>query len=70
MIEGDARETLPRWQGQADAWYLDGFSPAKNPELWGADLMAEVGPAHQTRRHGGHLYGGGLRAARVGGGGL
>ncbi len=43
VIEGDARETLPHWQGRADAWFLDGFSPAKNPELWGADLMAEVG---------------------------
>ena len=42
IIIGDARATLPVWQGRADAWYLDGFSPAKNPELWSADLMAEV----------------------------
>lgn len=42
LIAGDARETLPQWSGKADAWFLDGFSPAKNPELWGADLMAEV----------------------------
>ena len=42
MIAGDARETLPAWEGRADAWFLDGFAPAKNPELWGADLMAEV----------------------------
>jgi tRNA U34 5-methylaminomethyl-2-thiouridine-forming methyltransferase MnmC len=39
---GDARETLPAWQGRADAWFLDGFAPAKNPELWEPDLMAEV----------------------------
>ncbi|WP_420396272.1 tRNA (5-methylaminomethyl-2-thiouridine)(34)-methyltransferase MnmD [Nioella sp.] len=43
LVTGDARETLPDWDGLADAWFLDGFSPAKNPELWGADLMAEVG---------------------------
>ncbi|MRU15302.1 FAD-dependent oxidoreductase [Roseovarius sp. A21] len=43
MIEGDAREALPSWQGRADAWFLDGFSPAKNPELWEEGLMAEVG---------------------------
>ena len=43
MIPGDARATLPQWQGQADAWFLDGFSPAKNPEMWGEDLLAEVG---------------------------
>lgn len=42
VIVGDARDTLPVWQGRADAWYLDGFSPAKNPELWSDDLMAQV----------------------------
>ena len=42
VIAGDARQTLPAWGGRADAWYLDGFSPAKNPEMWGPDLMAEV----------------------------
>ncbi|HBT00016.1 MAG TPA: FAD-dependent oxidoreductase [Citreicella sp.] len=42
LVEGDARQTLPVWQHRADAWFLDGFSPAKNPELWGADLMAQV----------------------------
>ncbi|WP_336623422.1 tRNA (5-methylaminomethyl-2-thiouridine)(34)-methyltransferase MnmD [Roseibium sp. MMSF_3412] len=25
-----------------DAWYLDGFSPAKNPELWAPDLLAKA----------------------------
>ncbi|MFN4155563.1 MAG: tRNA (5-methylaminomethyl-2-thiouridine)(34)-methyltransferase MnmD [Paracoccaceae bacterium] len=43
VIVGDARDTLPRWQGMADAWFLDGFSPAKNPELWSPGIMAEVG---------------------------
>lgn len=43
VIEGDARQTLPVWQGRADAWFLDGFSPAKNPELWSPELMLEVG---------------------------
>lgn len=42
VIEGDARETLPKWPGEADAWFLDGFSPAKNPELWSPEMMAEV----------------------------
>lgn len=42
LIEGDARESLPAWDGRADAWFLDGFSPAKNPELWGEALMAQV----------------------------
>lgn len=42
VISGDARQTLPLWNGRADAWYLDGFSPAKNPELWQPDLMLDV----------------------------
>jgi tRNA U34 5-methylaminomethyl-2-thiouridine-forming methyltransferase MnmC len=42
IVTGDARQTLPAWAGEADAWFLDGFSPAKNPELWAPDLMAEV----------------------------
>ena len=42
VIEGDAREVLPRWGGRADAWFLDGFSPAKNPELWEPALLAQV----------------------------
>ena len=42
VIAGDARETLPVWDGPADAWFLDGFSPAKNPELWGEALMTDV----------------------------
>ncbi|MEJ6403030.1 tRNA (5-methylaminomethyl-2-thiouridine)(34)-methyltransferase MnmD [Yoonia sp. 2307UL14-13] len=43
VIIGDARETLPAWEGQADAWFLDGFSPAKNPELWNSTLLQSVG---------------------------
>lgn len=50
ILIGDARETLPGWTGRADAWFLDGFSPAKNPELWSPALMAEV--ARHTNRSG------------------
>ncbi len=40
---GDANTILPTTDFKADAWYLDGFSPAKNPELWNERLMQEVG---------------------------
>ncbi|MFY0659506.1 MAG: tRNA (5-methylaminomethyl-2-thiouridine)(34)-methyltransferase MnmD [Shimia sp.] len=43
VVIGDARETLKAQNFEADAWFLDGFSPAKNPELWDAQLMAQVG---------------------------
>ena len=42
LITGDARGTVTLWDAQADCWYLDGFSPAKNPELWEANLMKAV----------------------------
>lgn len=42
FVFGDARKTLPLWPGRADAWFLDGFAPARNPELWEPGLLAEV----------------------------
>ncbi|MDP2047434.1 MAG: tRNA (5-methylaminomethyl-2-thiouridine)(34)-methyltransferase MnmD [Cypionkella sp.] len=42
IILGDARETLAAWPHKADAWFLDGFSPAKNPELWSPEILTEV----------------------------
>ncbi|MFW5642095.1 MAG: tRNA (5-methylaminomethyl-2-thiouridine)(34)-methyltransferase MnmD [Roseicyclus sp.] len=42
LVRGDARETLPHWGGCADAWFLDGFAPARNPELWEPGLLAQV----------------------------
>ena len=42
IIVGDARQTVPSWTGHADAWFLDGFAPAKNPELWEGALLNAV----------------------------
>jgi tRNA 5-methylaminomethyl-2-thiouridine biosynthesis bifunctional protein len=39
---GEASQLLPRLRCQADAAYLDGFSPAKNPELWQARIFKAV----------------------------
>lgn len=50
ILTADARTALPQWSGQADAWFLDGFSPAKNPELWSPEILAEV--ARHTAPHG------------------
>lgn len=43
IIIGDANQTVPSMAAPVDAWFLDGFSPAKNPELWNADLMLALG---------------------------
>lgn len=42
LVIGDARQTLPRWEGCADAWFLDGFAPSRNPQLWETALLQNV----------------------------
>lgn len=42
LVLGDATECLPRLALAADAFYLDGFAPAKNPALWDAPLLAAL----------------------------
>ena len=42
VLIGDARQQVPQWGGQSEAWFLDGFAPARNPEMWEADLLAGV----------------------------
>lgn len=39
---GDIREMLPQSRFLADAWFLDGFSPAKNEEMWGDWIYPHV----------------------------
>jgi tRNA 5-methylaminomethyl-2-thiouridine biosynthesis bifunctional protein len=42
LLLGDAREILPQLEGAADALFLDGFSPAKNPEMWSPAVVREL----------------------------
>ncbi|WP_432206840.1 bifunctional tRNA (5-methylaminomethyl-2-thiouridine)(34)-methyltransferase MnmD/FAD-dependent 5-carboxymethylaminomethyl-2-thiouridine(34) oxidoreductase MnmC [Halomonas ventosae] len=37
---GDSVERLALLDGQVDTWFLDGFAPAKNPEMWRPELFA------------------------------
>jgi len=39
---GDAEALLPQLRLSADALYLDGFAPAKNPEMWSDAVFAEL----------------------------
>jgi tRNA 5-methylaminomethyl-2-thiouridine biosynthesis bifunctional protein len=38
----EAGEALSAWSGTADAWFLDGFAPALNPDMWRAEVLALV----------------------------
>ncbi|WP_299735174.1 tRNA (5-methylaminomethyl-2-thiouridine)(34)-methyltransferase MnmD [uncultured Roseobacter sp.] len=42
LLVGDASTELQTWSDKANAWYLDGFSPAKNPELWSDAILKQV----------------------------
>jgi len=35
----DAAEALEAWSGHADAWFLDGFAPARNPGMWSEPVL-------------------------------
>ena len=43
LFYGDANDTLANTNFIADAWFLDGFAPAKNPELWNSNLLLAIG---------------------------
>ncbi len=38
---GFVHDKLPDFH-ETDAWFLDGFAPAKNPDMWSADVMKMV----------------------------
>ncbi|MGE0873711.1 MAG: bifunctional tRNA (5-methylaminomethyl-2-thiouridine)(34)-methyltransferase MnmD/FAD-dependent 5-carboxymethylaminomethyl-2-thiouridine(34) oxidoreductase MnmC [Burkholderiales bacterium] len=42
LFFADAADALPQLRLAADAIYLDGFSPARNPEMWSAPLLKRL----------------------------
>lgn len=42
LLFGDAARTLPQLEARVDAFYLDGFAPRKNPDLWSPAVFAEI----------------------------
>lgn len=42
LLVGDALDCLSGLDAQIDAWFLDGFAPAKNPEMWQPELFAQL----------------------------
>src|SRR5690606_21877852 len=39
LVWGDVNTMLPELQAKADAWFLDGFAPRQNPEMWNHPLF-------------------------------
>ncbi|MEO0814061.1 MAG: tRNA (5-methylaminomethyl-2-thiouridine)(34)-methyltransferase MnmD, partial [Myxococcota bacterium] len=42
LFVGDVNDVLQDVDGAVDAWFLDGFAPAKNPAMWSASVLARV----------------------------
>ncbi|MEN9362545.1 MAG: 5-methylaminomethyl-2-thiouridine methyltransferase [Verrucomicrobiota bacterium] len=42
LLLGDATTSLSRCEVPIDAWFLDGFAPSKNPDLWSEALFAQL----------------------------
>lgn len=42
LVFGDIGECLPQIDASADAFYLDGFSPSKNPDMWSPEILARI----------------------------
>jgi tRNA 5-methylaminomethyl-2-thiouridine biosynthesis bifunctional protein len=40
---GDVRDALGQLDAKMDAWFLDGFAPAKNPDMWSDEVLSQVG---------------------------
>ena len=38
----DVAEALARLRLRADAWFLDGFAPPRNPEMWSPERLARI----------------------------
>ena len=42
LCHGEAHHELSELVAKVDCWYLDGFSPAKNPEIWTSSVFREI----------------------------
>jgi tRNA 5-methylaminomethyl-2-thiouridine biosynthesis bifunctional protein len=42
LLFGEVGEMLSSFTGQMDAWFLDGFAPQKNPDMWTSEVLNEI----------------------------
>ncbi|BBJ22805.1 bifunctional tRNA (5-methylaminomethyl-2-thiouridine)(34)-methyltransferase MnmD/FAD-dependent 5-carboxymethylaminomethyl-2-thiouridine(34) oxidoreductase MnmC [Candidatus Nitrotoga sp. AM1P] len=47
LVIGDVVDALTEICGDIDAWFLDGFSPARNPEMWTLPVFESIVRASQ-----------------------
>ncbi|MDH3325421.1 MAG: tRNA (5-methylaminomethyl-2-thiouridine)(34)-methyltransferase MnmD, partial [Gammaproteobacteria bacterium] len=42
LMVGDVCDMLGKLQSNMDAWFLDGFSPSKNPDMWSENVFNKI----------------------------
>ena len=42
LVFGDVHSMLPSVRGRFDAFYLDGFAPDRNPDMWSAETLSGI----------------------------
>lgn len=42
LLFGEAAAMLADYEARVDAWFLDGFAPSQNPDMWSPALVAEI----------------------------
>ena len=42
LAVGEVGWALSQWTGRADAWFLDGFAPSTNPDMWSDAVLDQI----------------------------
>jgi tRNA 5-methylaminomethyl-2-thiouridine biosynthesis bifunctional protein len=42
LAVGEAQWGIQAWPGAADVWFLDGFAPARNPQMWRPEVLQAI----------------------------
>ena len=42
LVFGDVNDALPKLEERVDCWFLDGFKPSSNPDMWSEILFKNM----------------------------
>ncbi len=49
LVIGDVNEALPQLDAHVDCWFLDGFKPSSNPEMWSNIVFENMARLSKSR---------------------
>lgn len=51
LIIGDVNEEVPKLESSVDCWFLDGFKPSSNPEMWSETVFTNMARLSASGAH-------------------